>query len=265
MNARTFDHAYTLYGDARNPPLLFIHGIRLGREIWRAHALALAGEYRVATLDLPGHGALAELSFELPLVEALLAHVIDDVLGRPPIVIGYSLGGYVAMQLAHDSPERTAGLVLADCTLDLSGWLRHPYDWTMRATSGIPTGALQRALSLLFRLTLPREIARTIIPLPFNRSVFADVSRAGRGVSFSDRLRGYDKPALIVNGEWDMLFRTDERTFARAANARVAVIRHSDHVAPLRKPDEFTQLVRAFAAEVYRGGHGIIARWTRYR
>ncbi|MGZ3496734.1 MAG: alpha/beta fold hydrolase [Vulcanimicrobiaceae bacterium] len=249
---RVFESAYTAYGNAANPPILFIHGIRLGREIWTRHATALADEYYVVALDLPGHGALHEVPFGAEAVQGLLRHIINDVFGRrPALVVGYSLGGYVAMQLAHDAPERTAGLVLADCTLDLTGWLRHPYDWVVRATETLPTVALQRALSFMFRLTLPREVAEAIIPMRFNRSVFSDVYRAGAGVTFSDHLRGYDKPTLIVNGEWDIFFRADERKFAAAANAEIRLIRRADHVAPLRKPDEFIELVRSFAQRVY--------------
>jgi pimeloyl-ACP methyl ester carboxylesterase len=247
-----FAGAYSLYGDPANPPLLFVHGIRLGREIWERHANALRDAYYVATLDLPGHGTLADVPFETDTVGALLSYVIDDVLKAPPIVIGYSLGGYVAMQFAHDAPERTAAIVLADCTLDFNGWLRSPYEWVMRTTARIPAATLRRMITFAFRLTLPREVAEVVVPLRFNRAVFADVRRAGSGVISSELLRDYDKPVLIVNGEWDVLFRGDERKFARRAHADVEVIGRTDHVAPLRKPDEFTKIVRRFAQRVFR-------------
>ncbi|HEY8313491.1 MAG TPA: alpha/beta hydrolase [Candidatus Baltobacteraceae bacterium] len=253
-DAGWFHAAYTRYGDERNTALLFIHGVRLGREIWKPHALALADEYSIVTLDLPGHGKLAALPFKTPTVEALLAHIVEDVLGKPPIVIGYSLGGYVAMQFAHDYPEHTAGLVLADCTLDLAGWLRHPYNWAVRGRWTVPTRSVRRTLALLFRLTVHHRIAKTIVPLRFKRALVANSRAFKRIETFSGRLSKYRRPVLIVNGEWDFIFRADEQKFARAANAELGLIKRTDHIAPLRRPEEFAALVRQFARGVYAAG-----------
>ncbi|MDQ2872304.1 MAG: alpha/beta hydrolase [Candidatus Eremiobacteraeota bacterium] len=245
-------NAYTAYGDSRNPPLLFLHGIRLGREIWEPHATALADAYYVLTVDLPGHGALADVPFSVATVGALLTEIVDDVLARrPPVLIGYSLGGYVAMQFAHDTPERTSGVLLAGCTSDLKGWQHHPYDWLVHAANSVPSGVLRAAIAATFRVTLPSAVADTVIPLRFNASVFGDVKRAKTGLTSSELLRSYDKPVLIVNGQWDVFFRADEAKFAKAARAPVRLIRRSDHVAPLRKPHQFTALVRQFAERVY--------------
>lgn len=252
MNGARFSDAITTYGDPRNPPILFLHGIRLGGAIWQPHAQELSDEFFVVTPDLPGHGALERLPFDAPTIDAFLAYISHAVVSRPPLVVGYSLGGYVAMRYATDLPDHTSGLVLTGCTTNIVGYRRLLYDAAVRATARIPDAAVQRLLTRFFYLTLPQAVCEIIVPFRFNHNVFEQSLRIAGGVRYSDRLRAYGKPVLIVNGVWDLLFRRDERLFAQAAGARLEVMRQTDHVAPLRRPGTFTSLVREFARDVLR-------------
>ena len=251
MNGARFADAITTYGDPRNPPILFLHGIRLGGAIWKPHAQELCDDFFVVTPDLPGHGVLERLPFDAPTLDAFLAYVCDAVVSGPPLVVGYSLGGYVAMRYATDLPDHTSGLVLTGCTTNIVGYRRLLYDAAVRATARIPEAVVQRLLTRFFYLTLPRHVCETIVPFRFNHDVFEQSLRIAGGVRYSERLRGYGRPVLIVNGAGDVLFRRDERLFAQAAGARLEVMRHTDHVAPLRRPGAFTALVREFARRVF--------------
>lgn len=246
-----FRRGITTYGDPRNPPIVFLHGIRLGGKIWEEHALALADEFHVVTPDLPGHGALADLPFEANVIEAFLAHIADTVTMRPPVVIGYSLGGYIAMRYATQLPDRTSGLLLTGCSTDIVGSRQKLYKLAVNASGQLPPEVLQKILTGFFRLTLPPSVAETIIPFRFDQRVFEASSLIAGGVEYSALLAGYKKPVLLVNGKWDLLFRRDEAKFARMACAPITVMRGSDHVAPLRHPSEFVGIVRDFAHRVF--------------
>lgn len=248
-----FARGIRTYGDSRNPPILFLHGIRLGAGIWDEHARRLSDAYYVIAPDLPGHGALADLPFEIPVCEALLAHVADTLAGRPPLIVGYSLGGYLAMRYAADSPERTAGLLLTGCSADITGSRELLYEIAVGLAAQFSQAFIERALSLFFRLTLPRRVAEMIVPFPFDHRVFASSRKIACGVRYSETLARYGKPVLLVNGEWDVPFRRDEARYAEQAGARCIVMPHSDHVAPLRRPAEFTAHVRRFAEQVFAG------------
>jgi len=239
------------YGDPANPPILFLHGIRLGGGIFEPHARALAAEFFVVTPDLPGHGALENLRFDAPTIDAFFTYIADDVVRRPPVIVGYSLGGYIAMRYAADRPSHSSGLVLTGCTTDIVGYRRALYNAAVRMSAPIPQPLFQRALSAFFHLTLPREIAGVVIPFRFNHDVFEQSLQLVGDVRYGELLRAYAKPVLIVNGRWDLLFRRDEAAYARAARARVAVIPGADHVAPLRAPDTFCELVATFARKVF--------------
>lgn len=257
-----FGRGITTFGDPRDPPIVFLHGIRLGGKIWEQHARALADEFYVVTPDLPGHGALVDLPFEPAVIDAFLAYIATALSWRPPLVIGYSLGGYVAMRYATDLPELTSGLLLTGCSTDIVGLRQKLYNLAVAASGQLPPEMLQRMLTAFFRLTLPARVADIIIPFRFDQRVFEASRTITGGIEYSALLEGYKKPVLLVNGKWDLLFRRDEAKFARRAGAPITVMRRSDHVAPLRRPAEFAAIVRSFAYRVFAGGTRAAGRLT---
>lgn len=240
-------------GDPRNPPILFLHGIRLGRAIWNLHADVLARRFYVITVDLPGHGTLATLPFTEKNVRAVLCDAIERVAGRPVLLVGYSLGGFVAMRHAVDFPQHTAGLLLAGCTLDLGGWRSLPYHAGVRVARRLPDRTLGMLTHGLLTLMLPRTYRELVERIPFNREVLARTTEiAGASRHMLDDIATYRRPVLIVNGSYDLFFRLDERRFLhRLPQARLRLMRGTDHTGPLRRSGEFASIVEAFAAMVF--------------
>lgn len=213
----------------------------------------LASKYHVVTLDLPGHGALAHTDFSETTVRQVMDDAIDNVCASPPLVVGYSLGGYVSMEYAARNPEKTTGLVLAGCAMDYEGWRRWPYEMSVRLSEAVPQQWLDAFFHLTLRATLPKPLAEVVERIPFNRSVFRNTATiAGSNERFSDILATYRKPVLFVQGEYDMVFRMDEKRFlSLLPQARLRVIPHADHTAPLRKVKEFSDIVADFAARTF--------------
>lgn len=246
-------NATSEFGDKSNPPILFLHGIRLGREIWTPHARALASRYHVVTSDLPGHGVLAGIPFTHESVTALLDHVVNDVVAAPPLIVGYSLGGYIAMRFASREPERTRGLLLTGCTLDFEGWKWWPYGMSVKFTEMLPRPLYDAFVHASLAMTLPRQWVDVVEAIPFDRNVFSQTSAIVREQSHAlDAIASYRKPVLIVNGEYDFAFRSDERRFLhRLPQARLRIIAGVDHTGPLRRVEEFTSIVEEFAQRVF--------------
>jgi pimeloyl-ACP methyl ester carboxylesterase len=251
-----FSRARTSFGDPALAPIVFLHGIRLGRQIWEHHALALAPRYHVVTLDLPGHGALAGVSFTEEHLAAQLDETIDW-LGRPPLIVGYSLGGFVAMRYAASFPERTRALLLADCTLDFEPWKMWPFDASFGFMQMLPQPMLSAFLHASLYMTLPKTYADIVERIPFDRDVLSRTNAIARSVNrSSDGIAHYRKPVLIVNGEFDLAFRADERRFLhRLPQARLRIMRGLDHAAPMRRAGEFSSIVDEFAAQAFEKAH----------
>jgi len=115
-----YEHAYSTYGNPADPPIVLIHGIRLGRQMWEPHARVLAARYFVVTVDLPGHGALIGMPFNAQTTGAVFDEIYTGVCGRPPLIVGYSLGGYASMVYAEHHPRRSRALLLVNHSVAIS-------------------------------------------------------------------------------------------------------------------------------------------------
>jgi len=239
--------AYDIDGPGHGPPIVFVHGTRLSRTMWRAQMDDLRDTYRVVALDLPGHGRLADRRFTLTDASDELALAIEQAAGGHAVVVGLSLGGYVAMDLAARRPELVRGLVLSGATAEPIGLLATPYlalAWVMDRFDGPGLEALN---AWFFRSRFPPAIADPIIAGGFWSAGGAQALRAIVGERFVPRLAAYPGPTLIVNGEWDLLFRLAAGTFARAArDARRVRLRGATHLANLDRPGAFSLAVRRF-------------------
>ncbi len=231
-------------GDAtapdRSPLIVFLHGTRLTGGQWAVQVAALDGEFPCIAPDLLGHGVAAGRPFTLSEAARAVADTIEREAAGPAIIVGLSLGGYVAMDVAARWPERVAGLVLAGATAEpvgprsllyrALGWIFDVFDETW----------LRRLNVSLFRWRYPPEIAEPIITGGFYFRGGAIAVRSLVGERFRPRLAGFRGPTLILNGEFDLLFRLSQRSFVDAASdARAAVIPGATHLTNIDRPEVF--------------------------
>ena len=85
-------------------PVVFVHGIRLSSAAWTDQIEHVES---AASIDLPGHGRRRGERFTL----SLAVQAVVDAIDERALVVGHSLGGYVAIAAAARHPERVAGLI----------------------------------------------------------------------------------------------------------------------------------------------------------
>ncbi len=142
---------HTLDWGGSGPPLLLLHGLSSSARIWDFVAPILAGHFHVVAVDQRGHGltdvprdaySFAEVTGDL---YALLDHLGID----PPIIVGHSWGGSVAVQFAADAPDRTPGIVLVDGgVMDMGArlsWEQAEKQMRPPEISGVPINAFLTA------------------------------------------------------------------------------------------------------------------------
>jgi pimeloyl-ACP methyl ester carboxylesterase len=234
----------------RRPAIVFLHGTRLTGAQWASQVDALGEEFRCLTPDLPGHGDAADVPFTVAVAAERVRAVIDGAGGRA-IIVGLSLGGYVAMDVAARWPDRVAGLVLAGASAEPVGARAWPYQGLAWIFGSVPNGFLTAVNRWFFQHRYPPAIADPILFGGFYFPGGAVAVRSLVGERFRPRLAGYPGRTLILNGAFDLLFRASARSFREAAvDARTVIVPGATHLTNLDRPELFTTAVRRFAREV---------------
>lgn len=243
--------SYDVDGPPDAPAIVFIHGTRLSRSAWSAQMADLRDAYRVIALDLPGHGTLATERFTLERAREQVVRVVDEAAGGKAVLVGLSLGGYVAMDVAAARPDLVRGLVLSGATAEPDGIRSVPYRALAASMSRFDGPRLDALNARFFRRRFPAPLAEPIVAGGFWSSGGADALRSLAGERFAPRLAAYPGPTLILNGTWDLPFRLSAGSFARVArDARRVRLAGATHLANLDRPGAFDHAIRRFMRDL---------------
>lgn len=242
-------------------PLVLLHGWALHSGAWGPLRPHLAKRFRVHAVDLPGHGHSAGLPvFTLDtVVDALEARFATEK--RPLTVLGWSLGGLVAMRWARAAPARVARLVLV-CT---SPRFVAGDDWP-HAMSATTLARFGDELHVSWKLTVQRFLGLQVHGSEHGRTALAALRHElfARGdpepralaealaVIGGTDLRGdvgeVRAPALVVSGERDMLAPPAAGAWlaARLPDARFERIAGAAHAPFLSHPAPFAATLDGF-------------------
>jgi pimeloyl-ACP methyl ester carboxylesterase len=259
--------------EGAGPVLLLIHGVAGAHENWQAVIEPLARRHTVVAPDLPGHGGSAPGAGDYS-IGALAAALRDllIVLGHErATLVGHSLGGGIAMQLAYQFPELTERLVLVSSGglgPEVSALLRAAAlpgaDLFIAATAktGSKAGAaVGRGLAAIGLRPSPdvAEIARGYASLAdrdrraaFLGTVRAVINSRGQAVDASDRLYlAAGVPVLIIWGERDPIIpaRHGARAHEAIPGSRLAIFEGVGHLPQLEAPGRFVSELERFLEE----------------
>jgi pimeloyl-ACP methyl ester carboxylesterase len=248
VEARPVRRAYDVDGPVGAPAIVFLHGTRLCRTAWAPQVRRLRDAYRVITLDLPGHGILADEPFTIERARARVVDAIRDAGGGGVVVVGLSLGGYVAMDVAAFHPELVRGLVLSGASAEPDGLLAIPIGWWAWSLEHLHHRGIDAALAWFLRTRYPPDIAEPVVSGGFWTRGGAEALRSLQRERFAPRLAAYPGPTLFLNGEYDLPFRLGAPAFVRAARSPVRVrLAGATHLANFDRPEAFSFAVRRFA------------------
>jgi pimeloyl-ACP methyl ester carboxylesterase len=104
---------------AGDPPLLFVHGLACNRGFWPSQLSHFSAHHRVIAIDLRGHGGsdAPPQRYTMQGFADDLAWMSDRLGAERPVLVGHSLGGLVAIELAAAAPKRLRAAVLIDSVL----------------------------------------------------------------------------------------------------------------------------------------------------
>lgn len=238
--------------NADKPLLILLHGAGLTTSSWLPQVEALASDSEVVGIDLPAHGQRHRQRFSFEGASAAVAAAIDAAGRTRAVVLGLSLGGYVAMDFAARNPDRVAGLILSGCTIDYSTPRKRFLVTINRVAVALyPKRILAALQARSFRAEYP-EYAERIISSGFFLDGFGQALGPLTKRYFPDRLRGFNGPILVLNGEKDKANRVEEaRMMSVLPTAELVVLPGAGHICNLDDEDGFNAVVSRF---VYRLG-----------
>jgi pimeloyl-ACP methyl ester carboxylesterase len=262
VTTREGDLAVELRGPADAPAVAFVHGAGISRAMWLPQARALAGDYRTATFDLPGHGARRDERFAMDAAVRSLAAVVRAV-GDPAVAVGHSLGGYVALEFAAERPEPVRALVLSGASADYRDGLALAtrVGGTLNQVGGrigfVRRRFERRTAERIRALPIDDDVADAVVRGGFSLRAWGEAATALVGVDYPAMRRGFGGPVLLVNGDGDEL---NVPAAAAAADdpaegdLRVATVPDAGHLANLANPEAYTAALRAFLERLDRRG-----------
>ena len=166
------------------------------------------------------------------------------------VIVGLSLGGYVAIETAERCPERVAGIVLAGCSAEPVGPVAavfRGFAWGLEHAQRGGLGVVNRGF---FRVRYGTRIADPIIAGGFWPVGGAQALRVVLRTRFVERLGRLWTPVLVVNGALDPVFGPGGDPWAAACRrGRHVVLSRAMHLANLDRPGAFSDLVASFVAD----------------
>lgn len=245
---------YCTHGAPHQPPLCFLHGFMGSSADWTPVVEALSPDAYCVTVDLPGHGQSLdgpEYLYTMEGATQALADVLDDVGIHRCSLVGYSMGGRVALYFSLFHPGRVRRLGLES------------------ASPGLPTGEerVQRRFLDDERADRIQEDLDSFLESWYRQPLFASLDRHGlvdemvatrrandpdelaralRGLSpgeqpsLWDRLPDLSVPTLVLTGELDEKYEAiTQRTGERIEVARRVLVPGAGHNVHAERPQAF--------------------------
>ncbi|MFE1171407.1 alpha/beta fold hydrolase [Streptomyces sp. NPDC058773] len=235
-------------------PIVFVHGMRVSGTMWQPVIQALGVHHPTAAPDLPGHGVRRGEPFGMPGAVAAVDDALTQLGGRA-LLVGLSLGGYVALATAAAHPDRVLGVVAMGCTAAPHGMFGTAYRGAARLAARHPEG-FNRLSAFAFRRALPRPQAAAMIAGGLSSEAVPAIVTAVRKLDPLAALSAYPGPVWLVNGERDH-FRRHERRFLRACrDGRLTIRPRCGHLTALADTADLAQHIRDAAAVVAARAHG---------
>ena len=247
------DLHYEVHG--RGEPVLLIHGFPLSGRLWDGVVARLRGRYRLIVPDLRGHGdsgATTEVS--MGRFAADLAAILEEIgEKRPAVLVGMSMGGYVAFEFWRRYPDRVRALALVDTraardTAEAARARHELADRVLLEGSGVVADGM---IDRLFAPDAPAELRerwRTIMAATPPEGVAAALRAMARRRGSVRTLRRMDVPTLVVVGAEDVITPPAEaRAMAEAApGATLRVIPGAGHMTPVERPEALGEVIGDF-------------------
>lgn len=241
------------------PPLLLLHGLGSSERDWEYQLPALTEHYRVLCLDSRGHGQTEKggKGYSIALFAADCLAFIQALELDKPHIVGLSMGGMIAFQLATHSPQTPASLTIVNSAPEVIP--RKPAEYWMAGkrlffAHILPMRAIAGGLSKVLFPKPAQQHHRDTFQARWcenDRGSYLASLRAIVGWGVSGQLDRIVCPVLVVSADKDYTPIEQKREYVgRLGDARLEVIADSRHATPVDQPEAFNSLLLDFLQQV---------------
>jgi 2-succinyl-6-hydroxy-2,4-cyclohexadiene-1-carboxylate synthase len=233
--------------------VVLLHGFTQTRQSWRRTVAALGGSYRALTPDLPGHGMAAA---RRPASFAACAAYVRALAEGPCTLVGYSMGGRIALHTALAIPGLVQRLVLVGASPGIADAAersaRRRADEALAdriEAIGVEAFAAEWGAQPLFAGQEERVAAAANADRLRNTAAGLAAALRGLGTGVMeplwDRLPELAIPVVLVVGERDEKFRAiASRMVAAVPGSRLVVVAGAGHAVQLERPEAVAAAIR---------------------
>jgi pimeloyl-ACP methyl ester carboxylesterase len=238
-------------GSVSTPPLVLIHGAGGDHLFWPPEVRRLPN-YRVITLDLPGHGKTEGPGRQSVQDYACdVAHFMDVVGFSRAVFVGHAMGGAISLALALDFPNRVAGIGLISTGPSL------PIPSTV-IENAANLSTIPLAIKSLLDISLGSQTSENLKEIILKRlnktrqTLLLDDLLACDRFNLSDCLNAIHTPVLVVCGTDDKYtpLHFSEILSSKIPGAALQTVEGAGHMLVLEQPDRVAKLIRVFLATI---------------
>lgn len=240
-------------------PLIFLHGFPLDHTIWDTLIPLLRNEVRLILPDLRGHGRspVPDGVYTMRVLAEDVLALMERLQITQAILVGHSMGGYAALNFAHNHPHRIAGLALvasqaaADSTERRQTRLQTAED-VQRKGAKIVAQSMAPRLSAREELTEP--IAKIILQTA-PKGIMGALKGLAERPNAEEWLSGIECPAVVIAGAQDALVPLERaRTMAQLlGHAWLVELPGVGHMPMMEAPEALAQELRELVRRVKTG------------
>lgn len=252
----------TFFDKGKGRVVVLLHGFLGSHEIWKKTIDDLAKSYRVIAIDLPGHGATPNFGYahSMELMAKCVKAVLDQLKLKRYVIVGHSMGGYVALAFADLFPDHLRGL----CLFHSTGYpdSEEKKKDRLRAIQLVKANRRVYTTNTIRNLFAPKNLKYLKEEIAFANAVAKKTDKRGiiaalhgmRDRPARDLILGLvEYPVMMVIGEHDNVlpFQQLLEQAENVKNKTILYLEHDGHFGFLESPRESHKSLRKFLRKCF--------------
>jgi pimeloyl-ACP methyl ester carboxylesterase len=256
LHLNGIDLYYEING--QGPPLLFIHGLGSSSQDWEEQTSFFSANYTVITVDVRGHGKSDKPKgpYSIQLFAEDIAAFIQILNVAPVHMIGISMGGMIAFQLAVSQPKLLQSMTIVNSGPEMFAHSFKDRLQIFRRLILFRLFSMEKIGEVISSKLFPKENQRELRAMMIERwakndkRAYMDSFKAIVGWTVKKHIETIHCPTLVITADEDYTpVSLNEEYVSKMPNAQLVIINDSRHATPLDQTEEFNKTLAAFLSD----------------